>query len=415
MKKTILARWLVDGRSDRPISNPAVIVEEGRIRSVRQRREGGGSNVEQDEPGTHVIDLGPRTLMPGLIDAHVHLALAENTEPLGKALQSDPSLLALWVMQCTRSALGAGVTTLRDCGGPGGPIFAVRTAIREGLAAGPRLWASGPAITTTGGHCDYDPLGIALAADSEAELRKAVRGLVKSGADFIKVMATGGAGDPQTNRHRAQYSAVELRLIVEEAERLRRRVTAHVNATEGIRNAVSAGVHILSHCDWLGPREGTLDYDEALVETMALHGAYVDFDVGGLKPHSPTDTEGQHWDGWPIVPKRRWDMIEHMRSKGVHVFLTTDAVGRGACSIAKAAVRMVRETGLSPAEVIGMITAIPAEALGIEHDTGTIEPGKSADIIALDGSPLEDITALERVRDVFAGGTAVVREGAFLL
>ena len=164
----------------------------------------------------------------------------------------------LYTLQAAREAMAAGITTLGDTGSVGDSLLYVRDAINEGTAVGPRILAAGPAITTTAGHGHY--LGIEELADNADEIKVAIRKLVYRGVDFIKIMATGGASDPPTNRYRAQYSEEEMRVAVEDAHRLRKRVVAHVNPTEGIINSVRAGVDALAHCNWLGSEEGTVEY-----------------------------------------------------------------------------------------------------------------------------------------------------------
>jgi imidazolonepropionase-like amidohydrolase len=404
----IKGKVLIDGTGAKPVPNPVVLISDGRIKAV------GGSKDVSLGPDVGVIDAQDKAILPGLIDGHVHLydyIWRRKADPWSQLAGDQDDMLLLWCAEILREALKAGITTLKDCGAPGKLAFKLKGALQVGLIPGPRLLVCGPPITTTAGHGDY--LNLSIRADNADELKKACRQMVFEGADYIKVMATGGSGDPQTNRYRAQYSAEELKVLVDDAARLNKKVTAHVNGTEGIRNAVQAGVRILAHCNWLGTVEGTLDYDEDVVRKMAEKGIYVDLNGGGLAPLGEKDIGRQDWKGWSFIPKRRWDMMERMRELGVQVFITTDAEGHGVAKIAATLIKMVRETNLSPVEVIRMATQIPAQALEIGDATGTVEVGKEADIILTDGDPSQDMAALERVTDVFRSGEHIVMDRRF--
>jgi imidazolonepropionase-like amidohydrolase len=432
------------------VADAALVIEDGRIARV-----GSWPLVAAARPdaargeGWERIDAGDAAVVPGYIDAHCHVAWGFR-DPTWKAVEGDPAQSLLYAAHTAQRALAAGITTVGDCGSPGELTLALRAAIESGLAAGPRMFICGPAITTTAGHGDY--LGISVTADTADELRVAVRQWVRRGVDFIKVMATGGSADPPSNRLRAQYSVAELTALVEDAHRLRRRVVAHVNGTEGIRNAVAAGVDALAHCNWLGAEEGVIEYDHAVTEEMARRGTMVDLNIeGALRPlavdacptrdhrrptadHRPPGAIQQAGGSspWPSVvggrssvvgwdeawerPVTRWDIIRHMRdAAGVPVYVTSDFFGRRIAEFPRAFIRLTSEAGVAPLELIRMVTQAPAQGLGIDAEVGTLELGKAADLLLLDGDPMEDVAALTRVRAVFRGGRLVVENGRLFL
>ena len=194
------------------------------------------------------------TVLPGLIDCHVHLVFSHTPDPVADLVAEDDQQLLLRTAAGARQALGGGITTVRDLGGRGGVTFRVRDAINAGLLDGPRILAAGSPITITGGHCHF----LGLEADGEAAVRTAARRMVKSGANCLKIMATGGRMTPISNVGVAQYSVAEIKAAVDEAHRSRITIAAHAIGTAGIRNAVEAGVNTIEHCSWLGSGRGRL-------------------------------------------------------------------------------------------------------------------------------------------------------------
>ncbi|MGQ9630642.1 MAG: amidohydrolase family protein [bacterium] len=396
--KLIRGRRLIDGTGREPLDDPVIVVSDGIIKSIGRGAEGGPEAGEFEE-----IDAPDKTIMPGLIDGHLHLAWGSPDDPVWADAEGDPAMTLLWAVRGAQWLLLDGVTTARDCGGPAEVIFALKDGIESGLIPGPRLLVSGPCLTTTAGHCHFFG-GI---ADTAEELRKAVRSIIARGADFIKIMATGGSTTPTSNRRRAQYTAHELSVAVKDAHRLNRRVVAHCNATEGIRNSVEAGVDTIAHCNWLGKEEGTIEYDGDVVKAMAERGIFVDLNIEAVfTPLSARDGSAQEWG-----ERTRWDLIREMIRAGVRVFLSSDAVGISRGRFPSLLVRMVREGRATPQEVLSMATRIPAEAMGLGKSVGTVEVGKVADLIFLDGDPLEDICALLRVDTVIRGGRTAVSQG----
>ena len=259
MMQVIRAGRLIDGTGAAVQRDVALFVEDGTIRGV-----GAAGDAPAD---AHVLDFSGLKSCPGLIDCHVHLVFSHSPNALADVLAEDDQWLLLRGAASARQALGSGVTTVRDLGGRGGVTFRLRDAIDRRLLAGPRILAAGSPITITGGHCNF----LGLEADSEAEVRAAARLQLKSGANCLKIMATGGRMTPGTNVGMAQYSVAEIRAAVDEARRGNVTMAAHAIGTAGIRNATAAGVNTIEHCSWLG-QTPSVDFDESVAVQMAEQG-----------------------------------------------------------------------------------------------------------------------------------------------
>lgn len=392
---------LIDGTGAPPVQDVSLVVREGRIQEIVSGRA---------PHGIPVLDCSGKTVMPGMIDAHVHLVftpLQTHEEVIAEYMASDARTLSIRALRNAQAAFRAGVTTVRDCGDRDFTSLSVKQAIDRGIVVGPRILVGGPPITTTGGHCHF----LGGRADSQDEIRRAVRERVERGADFIKVMATGGNMTPGSNNRLAQYSLDELTLLVNEAHRLDKRVAAHTLATEGIRIAVAAGADTLEHCTWLASSETAgLEYDAACVDEMAAKGLYWSNTITGLMRALIT--------GEPLAMPRElvadwFDLFRRMYDRGVKMVISSDAGVRNtrfeefAIGVEVAA----REMALEPMEAIKAITATAAEALGIDAEVGTAEPGKVADLIVMDTDPTKDISALRRVERVIKSGVPVVKDG----
>jgi len=385
MTKIIRAGCLIDGTGQRPLHDAVVVIRDGKIEQV-----GPAKKVSFPEKCKE-IDASDRTVMPGLIDDHVHLALGASDDPVWNKVKEDLESMCFYAAGNAQKALVSGITTLGDCGSVGSVTIRLREAIKARILAGPRLVVSGTPITTTSGHLYW----IGVHADNADELRKSVRGLVEKGVDFIKIMATGGAMTPISNRRRAQYSEAELRAAVEDAHRLNRRVVVHVNGTEGIRNAVRAGVDVLVHCNWMGKEEDSIEYDESVAKLAAEKGIYAD--LGPIAGFTKQDS--------------RWNLGCKMKNLGVNVHLSSDGIGRQADRFPADLRSLVENTNINPLEAIKMATKIPAEAMGLSDKLGTIEPGKAADLLIIDGNPADDIAPLQRVDTVILNGEVVALKG----
>ena len=339
------------------------------------------------------IDVSGCTVIPGLIEAHAHLCF--NGESGWRAVyDSDtPGRMLLRMADAGRRMVEAGITTVRDLGAPTALALEARAAFRDGLAKGPDLLVSGAPITTTGGHCHF----MGGEADGEIELRRAVRERVKAGCDWIKVMATGGNMTPRTNPLRAQYPVDELRAVVSEAHRLRRPVAAHCHGTEGIRNAVEAGVDTIEHCSFAG--EAGVEQDEETIARIAERGIVI----------SPTISAGYRL--WPDDGRReqRRALSRALVRHGCAMVMSTDCGIPNVPHDALAEGMEVAQelTGLSPGDVLALATSRAAALLGMDN-RGTIEEGKRADLVVVAGDPAADLSALRRVRMVFRSGERVV-------
>jgi imidazolonepropionase-like amidohydrolase len=393
-RPTVLrAGRLIDGTGTRGVQHDmAIFVDSGNITRVAPAHE--------LPPDAEVIDLTNSTVLPGLIDCHVHLIFSASNFALGDVLADDDQQLLFRGVGAARQALRVGITTVRDLGGRAGVTFRLRDAIDQGLIAGPRVLAAGSPITITGGHCHF----LGLEADGEAGVRVAARSQLKAGANCLKIMSTGGHMTPGTNRTRAQYSVQEIAAAVDEAARGHVTVAAHGLGADGIRNAVQAGVNTIEHCQWLGI-DRPVAFDEAVAHTMAERRTAFVPTLGPMQT-TPTDLQKQIFDAM----RRSWDI-------GVPIAAGTDAgvSNRPFDSLPLELEVMVSALGLTPLEAIHAATGEAARAIGIADTVGSLTPGRAADMLVVDGDPSQRISDLQSVRMVIKGGRMVVEGGVLLL
>lgn len=353
-------------------------------------------------------DLREHTVLPGLIDAHAHLCLGVAGSTSWTRASTDAVGIVAWGLVAGVAALRTGITTVVDVGSTKGLALRVASLIDAGIAIGPRVMAAGEAITTTAGH----GAEFGTAADSTPELVGAVRNAVAGGAHVIKIMVTGGAVDPWTNRRRAQYSEEQLRAGIEDAHRLGRRVVGHANATEGITRAVLAGIDIVAHCNWLGRDPGTVCVDLGTVEAMARQGTWVDLNIqGALRDLRATDGAVVAWPGPGGEPSTRWELLQLLRREGVRLYLTSDAFGPAIGGFATSLVEARSRWGLSAEELISLVCGEPAHALGLQDDRGVLAAGRLGDLVVLPGDLRSDPAALLRPTSVYRSGLEVVAGG----
>ena len=401
---------LVDGTGNEARRNACVVIEDERISFVGSRQELDAAFPNRSD--WDEIDGAGASLIPGLIDGHAHLTIENAGDPSYPGIDAPREAVVLYTLQAAREAMAAGITTLADCGSIGDSLLFVRDSINQGITVGPRILAAGPSITTTAGHGHY--LGIEELADNADQIKVAIRKLVFRGVDFIKIMATGGASDPPTNRYRAQYSEEEMRVAVEDAHRLRKRVVAHVNPTEGIVNSVRAGVDALAHCNWLGSEEGTVEYVPEVAQEAGEKGIFVDLNIfATLVPIAERDGAVSGWEG-PGEVNYRFDLIRDMERRGCKAYFSSDHMGRNIANWPQRLVQARHRLALDPVEVIFRVTGRAAEGMWLQDEIGTIETGKAADLVLLDGDVADRIEALTDVRAVVRNGREVVQEGEWV-
>jgi imidazolonepropionase-like amidohydrolase len=327
--------------------------------------------------------------LPGLIDTHVHLAFDASDAPVQHMRASSDAQLLVQMVRAARALLGAGVTTARDLGARSKLDLVVQEAIETGMTSGPRLVVANEPITSTGGHCWF----MGCERDDEASLRRSVREHHKAGAQFIKVMATGGFMTDGSTPWHAQFASREMLVLTEEARRLDKRVAAHAHGLEGIRNAVVAGVDTIEHCSWAG--RNSVDFDDDVMGSIVEQGIFV----------CPTTNLRWFESGPPrqlssVVPpaglaEGRTERLARMRDAGVRLVAGTDAginlVPHGAFV---RGLEALVAAGFPPVEVIESATSRAAQACGLGEVTGRLEAGKDADIVVFAGDATVDVSVL---------------------
>ncbi len=385
---------VVDGRV---LTNQTIVVRGDRIERVAS-----SSSVDVPADG-HVVDLGDATVLPGLIDMHVHLTGDDQAQGYKNLAASIPRN-ALFGAANARRTLLAGFTTVRNVGAAGYADVALRDAINNGDVPGPRMRVAAHALGITGGHCDNNLLPAEYGAqaggiaDGPWEIKKKIRENAKYGADLTKFCATGGVLSKGTTVGAQQYSLEEMVAIVTESHQRDRRVAAHAHGTEGIKAAIRAGVDSVEHASMiddegirLAKANGTFLVMDVYVSTYILEMG----ESAGFLPES-------------LVKERQVGQVQRNNFRkaheaGVRIAFGSDAGVYPHGNNAKQFAYMV-QYGMSPMEAIQAATVHAAELLGWPADVGAIEAGMYADIIAVRGNPLEDIRELEDVRFVMKGG-----------
>jgi imidazolonepropionase-like amidohydrolase len=394
---------LLDVRSGKTLSDQTIVIEGGKIVSV------GSAGQANRSSGDRFIEIPNATVLPGLTDAHTHLT--------GDPQDVGPQALSISIPRATltgarnaRLTLEAGFTTVRNVGAEGFGDVALRDAINAGDVPGPHMQVSGPALGITGGHCDenllpfeyhYSAEGV---ADGVEGVQRKVREVIKYGADLIKICATGGVLSHGDNPQASAYTQEELKAIVTDAHRLGRKVAAHAHGAQGILWASQAGVDSIEHGSYI---------DDAAIAEMKKNGTYLVptlyladwFLANAERLHVPAELIGKGKEVMAVARKNE----AHAFASGVKVAFGTDAAvyphGLNAHEFA-----VLVKLGLTPLQSIQAATINAADLLGWADKIGAVEPGKWADIIAVDGDPLHDVTTLEHVKFVMKGGEVVKNE-----
>lgn len=422
-RRYIWAARVVTAGARGTIEDGAVVVDGSRITAV-----GPAADVLPRDPAAAVESFPGGTLLPGLIDAHAHLTLAGDRRTYEQMVLDPDEMMALVSVWNLQRHLACGVTTLRDNGGRNRVTFIVREAINRGYFVGPRLLLSGRPVTHSHGHF-YWCNGV---ADGLEAIRAAVRRLVAEGADHIKIMASGGATAGNIPYY-ASYGADELRVAVETAHGLGRLTTAHCRAKSSMINALDAGLDCIEHAEFLVPghiaeygggvsSSGLMEYDERVTERLLRQRTFVSFtfQAGGFdslvelrakQAHERlTRPETTRKDALESYFEMKLGIFNRLLADGMQpqLVVSSDA-GPFDCEFGRMhyGMELAVQAGMSALQAIEAATSVAARACGVAELTGTLEPGKEADLLVVQGNPLDDIGRMADVAAVYKGGLKV--------
>jgi imidazolonepropionase-like amidohydrolase len=402
--RAIRGATLIDGTGRDPVRDATVLIEDGRIISAGQA---GQVSVPD---GTEIIDADGRTLLPGMIDCHVHI-MSQGFNIM-RELSTPPSLALLQCIPHLRATLDAGFTTVRDAGGA--PL-GVKMAIEQGILPGPRMQISVTALSQTGGHGDPFTrscihLAVALpdvpdsVVDGIEPMRQRVREILRAGADWIKICTTGGVLSQTDAPSSSQFTVAEIETAVYEAQADGGKpCMAHAQGTQGIKNAIAAGVKSIEHGIWL---------DEEAIALMKQRDVYlVPTLVAPLQVIRQSERDGGAMPPWG-VQKAHAVVNDHAESfrqayeAGVKIAMGTDS-GVGPHGENAEEMELMVDHGMSTMDAIISTTSRAATLLGVQDRLGTIEPGKIADVLLVDGNPLDNIGILRDTTKI----TMVMKDG----
>jgi imidazolonepropionase-like amidohydrolase len=401
----VKAGRVLDVRTGQYLEHQLIWIEDGRVKQVGAETE----LASRLPSGARVVGLSRYTVLPGLIDAHTHLTSSPFFNGYRGLSVSVPQQ-ALLGARNARVTLEAGFTTVRNVGASGYSDIALRDAINDGDVPGPRIDASGPAIGITGGHCDNNLLAPEFhffsdgVANGVPAVMAKVRENVKYGADVIKFCATGGVLSKGDSPDLEQFNPEEMQALIREAHRLGRKVAAHAHGAQGIKDAILAGVDSIEHASFINEED---------IQLMKAHGTYLvptlylsDWFMEHYREMGLTDDMVAKAKF--VMPAARENVARAFR-EGVKVAFGTDAAVYPHGLNAREFQVMVK-LGLTPLAAIQAATINAADLLGWPDRVGTLEPGHFADLIAVDGDPLQDVTVLEHVKVVIKGGEVVKSE-----
>jgi len=385
----VRAKLVIPGGDAKAVPNGAVLIEDGRVKAVGPR-----AKIDKLAKGAHVVDAGRHTVMPGMINLHVHLDSLCGPDFLTAAiLMSEANAVTTCVYTAQRT-LRAGVTTVRDLGTKYAAAIPVRDAIAKGWIAGPRILSAGVVVCMTGGHGWF----IAEEADGPDDVRKTVRRNLKRGADCIKVIATGGVLSPGVEVGSSQLDPDELEVAVREAHKADRKVAAHAIGNQGVKNALRAGVDTIEHGCYLD--------DEALALFKKTGATYV---PTLCAPHFLHE----HLAEVPDYARRKTEQVyeAHRASfkralrKGIPIVTGTDAgTPFNLHELFATELQLMVALGMDAERALEAATSGAARAAGLEEQIGSLAEGKSGDLILVDGDPRKDIRATQRVAGVMSRG-----------
>ena len=398
--RAVQAGRILDVRKGVLVEDQVIVIKGNRIVEVGPR-----SKVKIPQ-NAEVIDLSRATVLPGLIDLHTHLTSPHNLNSY-ESLGVSVSRQALYGATNARRTLDAGFTTVRDLGAAGFSDVALRDALNAGELPGPRIQVAGTAIGMTGGHCDNNLLAPQFqykeegVADGPWEVRAKVREVVKYGADVIKFCATGGVLSKGTDVNATQYTLEEMKALVDEAHKLGRKVAAHAHGTDGIKLAIRAGVDSVEHASLLDDEAISLAKKNGTALSMNLYSSQYLVEEGeksGVLPESIEKARSIH--------EKRQQSFRRAHAAGAFVVFGSDSGVYPHGENAKQFELMIRN-GMTPLAAIQAATIHAAKVLNWSDKIGSIEPGKFADLIAVEGNPLSNITLLEHVRFVMKDGMII--------
>jgi len=410
--RVILPGKLIDGVHDNVMEGTAVAIQGNVIKWI-----GPASQAESlDSAGAEreTLEFPNATLLAGLFDIHTHTNMPGDGRT-GEQVNEDDNdeIRLLRAARNVAAALASGVTTMCDCGSWNRTGFALKEGLAQGIVEGPRVLVSGPPLTVTGGHLWY----MGGEADGIEAVRTRVRNMIKQGADFIKIAASGGSTST-SDPYRAAYSVPELTTIVNEAHNRGRSVLAHCRCTDAINSALDAGVDAILHCSFYD-NDGTYRFDQKTADRLAASEVWLNPTMGLGRANrnrlikikeerSLTSDEETRLDRSTISGGNSLAQFSTLVKAGVKL------VGGSDCGWSyypfgdfQGEVLSLHEAGLSPLEAIYAGTRSPAAALGIKDSIGTIEPGKEADLLVVNGDPSQNLEQLRDVAAVFKGGVRV--------
>ena len=398
----IHAGTLIDGVKAEPQKNVTIVIEGERIVEVAAGFQTGGA-------GDTVIDLKDSTVMPGFMDMHTHLSGEFSPQSYSESFFINTPEATLRASMFAKRTLMAGFTTVRDLGDANGITIGLREAIKKGWVQGPRIYTAGKSIATTGGHADPtnglvpkyqgDPGPLDGVVNGPDEARKAVRQRYKDGSDLIKITATGGVLSLATSAENPQFTDAELKAIVETARDYGYKVAVHAHGAEGMKRAIRAGVTSIEH--------GTFMDDEAMALMIKNGTWYVPTIIAGKWVSEKAKIDGFFPNvvrpkAAAVGPKIQATFAKAFKA-GVKIAFGTDTGVSAHGDNAKEFAYMV-EAGMPPMAAIQAATMSASTLLGVEKDFGSVEQGKFADLVAVTGDPLKDITLLQKVSFVMKGG-----------